>query len=153
LRLQGYQEALREAGLPLDPEWLASVPAFHRADGAQAMRTLMALPTPPDAVFCFNDLLALGALCALYDAGRRIPEDVAVVGFDNIEEGMYAMPSLTTIAPDKQAIAHVAVNVLIDRIQGKRTGSPERVVVPHALLTRESTLGMPTAHKKGGETR
>jgi DNA-binding LacI/PurR family transcriptional regulator len=153
LRLQGYQEALREAGLPLDPEWLASVSAFHRADGAQAMRTLMALPTPPDAVFCFNDLLALGAMRALYEAGRCIPDDVAVVGFDNIEEGMYAMPSLTTIAPDKQAIAHVAVNLLIDRIQGKRTGSPERVVVPHALLTRESTLSMPTAGKKGGEAR
>ncbi|HWE64730.1 MAG TPA: LacI family DNA-binding transcriptional regulator [Chloroflexota bacterium] len=139
MRLQGYRDAMDEAGLRIDPHLLLSAAAFHRADGAQAMRQLLTLEAPPDAVFCFNDLMALGAMRTLYESGYRIPDDVAVLGFDNIEEGLYAMPSLTTIAPDKTAIARSAVNLLLDRIQGTRTGPPERIEAPYALVVREST--------------
>ena len=69
------------------------------------MRRLLGSGAPPDAVFCFNDLLALGALRALHEAGLRVPEDVAVVGFDDIEDGRYSAPTLTTVAPDKDRIA------------------------------------------------
>jgi len=138
-RLRGYSEALAEAGLPLDPQLVAQVSSYSREEGFRAMRQLLALAQPPDAVFCYNDLLALGAMRALHEAGLRIPEDVAVVGFDNIEEARFAIPSLTTIAPDKQQMGEMAVSFLLGRIEGARTGAPERVEVPFRLLVREST--------------
>ena len=103
LRLRGYTNALKAAGLPVDPDLVRTSESYHRADGAAAMEALLALPHPPDAVFCFNDLLALGALRTLLDRGLRVPQDVAVVGFDDIDECAYSTPSLTTVAPDKAA--------------------------------------------------
>lgn len=103
------------------------------------MQQLLALDQPPDAVFCFNDLLALGAMRALHEAGCRIPEDVAVVGFDDIEEASFATPSLSTVAPDKQRMGELAVSFLLERIEGTRTGPAERVEVPFHLMVREST--------------
>jgi len=141
LRLYGYLNALKEAGRAVDPTLLASAASFHRADGAQAMRRLLALDDPPDAVFCFNDLLALGAIRAMHEAGRSIPADVAVIGCDNIEEGLFATPSLTTIAPDKEEIGRVAVSMLVARIQGSRLDAPARIETPFRLIVRESTAG------------
>ena len=151
LRLRGYLEALQEAGraadpdllapVAMDPDLLGPVPSFRRPDGAQAMRRLLALDDPPDAVFCFNDLLALGAMRALHEAGRAIPADVAVVGCDNIEEGLFATPSLTTIAPDKEEIGRVAVSLLVARIEGVRAEPPARIETPFRLIVRESTVG------------
>jgi DNA-binding LacI/PurR family transcriptional regulator len=105
------------------------------------MRNLLALPEPPDAVFCFNDLMALGAMHAVKSAGLRIPEDVAIAGFDDIEDGQYANPTLTTIAPDKQGIADTAVNLLLARIDGTRSGPFELIVPEFKLVVRESTAG------------
>lgn len=138
-RLQGYSEALAQAGLAVDSRLIVQVASYSRLEGARAMRQLLALAQPPDAVFCFNDLLALGAMRALHEAGCRIPEDVAVMGFDDIEEARFAIPSLSTVAPDKQRIGELAVSFLVDRIEEKRTGSPERVEVPFHLVLREST--------------
>jgi DNA-binding LacI/PurR family transcriptional regulator len=139
LRLQGYQEALAEAGLVVDPRLQMAVRAFHRADGAEAMRRLLALDEPPDAVCCFNDLLALGAMRALFEARWRIPEDVAMVGFDDIEEGSYTTPSLTTVAPDKRQIARMAVAMLLDRIGSTHMGPPQSLEASYSLHVREST--------------
>jgi DNA-binding LacI/PurR family transcriptional regulator len=147
-RLRGYTEALEEAGLPVDAELIMPVASYSRRDGAEAMRQLLALHAPPDAVFCFNDLLALGALRALHEAGRRVPEDVAVTGFDDIEEARFATPSLTTIAPDKEQMGALAVSFLLGRIAGTRTGPPERVEVPFRLIVRESTAGVENVRKK-----
>jgi DNA-binding LacI/PurR family transcriptional regulator len=138
-RLRGYTQALAEAGLPVEASLIVQVASYNRMEGARAMRQLLALEQPPDAVFCFNDLLALGAMRALHEAGYRIPEDVAVMGFDDIEEARFAMPSLTTIAPDKQQIGELAVSFLLGRIAGTRTGPPERVEVSFRLMVREST--------------
>ena len=81
---------------------------------------------PPDAVFCFSDLLAVGAISVLHEAGLRIPDDVAVAGFDNVDEARFTVPPLTTIAPDKAEIGRLAVDLLIQRITGARTAPPER---------------------------
>ena len=78
---------------------------------------------------------------AVYEAGLRIPEDVAVVGFDDIEEGRYAHPSLTAISPDKQKIGEIAVSHLLDRVERTRTSPPEHIEVPFQLVVRESTTG------------
>lgn len=139
LRLQGYKQALTEACLPIDEDIIRPAYEYHREQGAQAMRDLLDLPEPPDGVFCFNDLLALGVLYALDVANIRVPEDIAVVGIDDIEESLYAHPPLTTIAPDKKQIARTAVECLLGRIKGERTGPPEQIMLPFELKIRKST--------------
>jgi DNA-binding LacI/PurR family transcriptional regulator len=145
LRLRGFSEALAEAGQPVDPQCVIPVRPFRRAGGAQAMRHLLSLQQPPDAVFCYNDLLALGAIRALHEAGWHIPDDVAVTGWDDLEEGSFTTPSLTTISPDKAQIGRLAVSLLLDRIRGRRTGPPERFSPPFRLIVRESTAGAAAA--------
>jgi DNA-binding LacI/PurR family transcriptional regulator len=140
LRLRGYQAALAEAGLPARPEWVVEVDRYHRADGASAMRRLLELPDPPDAVFCFNDLMALGALREAHERGVRVPEDLAVVGWDDIEEGRFSTPTLTTISPDKHRIASQAVDLLAARL-GAGSEPPHEVTAPFTLAVRESTAG------------
>jgi DNA-binding LacI/PurR family transcriptional regulator len=139
--MQGYREALAAAGLPTMPELVVEVDQYHRADGASAARRLMALPEPPDAVFCFNDLLALGALRALHEEGVRVPEDVAVIGWDDIEDGRYSTPTLTTISPDKHQIASLAVDFLAARLRDGRSSPPQEVIADFSLQVRESTVG------------
>jgi DNA-binding LacI/PurR family transcriptional regulator len=122
---------------------MLTVPAasWHRADGAAAVRSLLAQGPPPDALFCFNDLLALGALRALHEAGLRVPDDVAVVGFDDIEEARYSTPTLTTVTPAKDRIAATAVELLVARLAAEpgEPLRPRRVVAPHVLTVRESS--------------
>jgi DNA-binding LacI/PurR family transcriptional regulator len=139
LRLEGYRASLQAAGHPRDERLEIAVRSLHRADGAEAMRALLALPDRPDGVFCFNDQLALGALRAARDAGVDVPGDLAVVGFDDIEDGRYSCPSLTTISPDKRAIALQALERLAERLDGVRPDDAEDIVVPHRLVPREST--------------
>ncbi|WFF01636.1 LacI family DNA-binding transcriptional regulator [Micromonospora sp. WMMD964] len=139
LRLAGYADALRAAGLDRDEALVASAPVWHRADGAAAMRGLLTSGVRPDAVFCFNDTLALGALRALHEAGLRVPEDVAVVGFDDIEDGRFSIPALSTVAPDKERIAHLAVDLLANRLDGERAAPATVLSAPYRLELREST--------------
>jgi DNA-binding LacI/PurR family transcriptional regulator len=141
LRLKGYRKAVREHGLDLDPLLAVPAAAWHRADGAAAVRSLLALGPPPDALFCFNDLLALGALRALHEAGLRVPDDVAVVGFDDIEEARYSTPTLSTVSPAKDRIAGTAVELLVARLAAEAGAPPppRRVVAPHTLTVRESS--------------
>lgn len=144
LRYRGYVEALEEAGMSVDPSLVLSTSAasFTYHDGQKCIDQLLTLRKPADAVLCLNDRVALGAMKALRLKGYQIPGDVAVVGFDNIEEGSFAAPSLTTIAPDKTEIAKTAVSLLIDRILGKRQGPPELFQVAYRLIVRESTIGV-----------
>ncbi|MCG5468852.1 LacI family transcriptional regulator [Micromonospora sp. LAH09] len=139
LRLAGYTDALRAAGLDYDETLVAPAAAWHRADGAAAMQGLLTSGVRPDAVFCFNDTLALGALRALHEAGLRVPEDVAVVGFDDIEDGRFSIPTLSTVAPDKEKIAQLAVELLANRLDGDRTAPAREVSAPYRLEIREST--------------
>ncbi|MFI7659074.1 LacI family DNA-binding transcriptional regulator [Micromonospora parva] len=139
LRLAGYRDALRAAGFDDDQALVASAPAWHRADGAAAMRGLLTSGVRPDAVFCFNDTLALGVLRALHEAGLRVPEDVAVAGFDDIEDGRFAIPALSTVAPDKEQIARLAVQLLADRLTGNPTLPTRHLKAPYRLHLREST--------------
>lgn len=138
LRLKGHRDALRDAGLPSSRELIVPATAYHRAEGASAMRHLLSMKRPPDAVFCFNDLLAIGAISAIRDAGLSVPGDVAVAGFDDIEEGAYGSPRLTTISPDKTAIAATAVDLARQRL-ASTDRTPHDIETPFALTIREST--------------
>jgi DNA-binding LacI/PurR family transcriptional regulator len=138
-RLLGYTQALQAAGLPVDQALFPPVRSYFRPDGAAAMRRLLKLPERPDAVFCFNDLMALGAMRAAYEAGLRVPQDIALVGFDDVEEAEYAIPSLTTVAPDKTKIADAAVGTLLHRIN-EGYAEPCRLIQPgYRLVVRESS--------------
>ncbi|GAA3475295.1 LacI family DNA-binding transcriptional regulator [Nonomuraea roseola] len=138
LRLAGYREALAAHGLP---ETVVKVDRYQRAEGAAAMARLLASPEPPDAVFCFNDLLALGAMRTALAAGLRVPEDVALAGLDDIEDGRYSTPTLTTIAPDKNQLARIAVDLLKQRIDGHTARPPQEFMAGYDLIVRESTMG------------
>jgi DNA-binding LacI/PurR family transcriptional regulator len=142
-RLAGYRRALAGAGLPAHPGLVVPVASFHRADGAAAMARLLETAEPPDAVFCFNDLLALGAIRTLLKRGLRVPDDVAVIGFDDIEDGRFSTPTLSTIAPDMAGIAEIAVGLLAERM-GQSKEPPREVRVTHRLVARESTTGAET---------
>ncbi|MER7722739.1 LacI family DNA-binding transcriptional regulator [Streptomyces sp. NPDC096323] len=140
-RLEGYHRALRRAGLPFDPVLERPVEALHRQDGAQAMASLLRIDVRPDAVFAFSDELALGALHVAHERGLRVPEDLAIVGFDGIEDARYSYPPLTTVAPDKKQIAERALQCLGDRIHSPAatTVPPLDIVVRHELCVRGSS--------------
>jgi DNA-binding LacI/PurR family transcriptional regulator len=141
-RLRGYRQALKAAGLPYDAELVVKVPHFERADGHAAMRHLLQSREPPDGVFCFNDLMAIGALRACTEAGVKVPADIAIVGFDDIPETRYSNPTITTISPDLTGLAHQALDLLDRRIAGD-TSPAQDVQVGWQLVARETTLGVP----------
>jgi DNA-binding LacI/PurR family transcriptional regulator len=136
IRLRGYREALTAAGYEIDPALIAATPWFHRADGAVAMQQLLALDAPPDAVFCFNDLLALGAMRTLHESGVHIPDDIAVVGFDDIREAQVASPALTTVRQSLQDMGRTMARMLLDRIDGRPTESVR--ILPVETVRRAS---------------
>jgi DNA-binding LacI/PurR family transcriptional regulator len=135
-RWLGHVQALLAADLVPDSSLVARVKAYRRADGERAVRELLAAGARPDAVLCFNDLLALGAMHALRQAGLAVPGDVAVAGFDDIEESRYA--GLTTVAPDLPLLAREAVRLLVRRVEN-RTVPPALVEVPFRVEVRSST--------------
>ncbi|MFF5563998.1 LacI family DNA-binding transcriptional regulator [Streptomyces sp. NPDC012623] len=152
-RTRGYRAALAAAGIAYDAGALLPVAAFRMPEGAEAVARALTGGARPDALLCLNDQLALGALRALYEHGARVPEDIAVMGFDDVEGGRYSVPTLSTVAPDKGAVATAAVELLRRRIdEANRPGgraeapasaplSPQDHVVAHRLVLRESTEG------------
>lgn len=139
-RLQGLINALRAAGR-FDPELIESTETLHYADGTAGVRRLLERVDPaPDGIFCFNDQVALGVLRGLADAGLRVPRDIAVIGFDGTEQTDYSVPRLTTMTPDKKALAQHAI-MLLSRRLGDRSGAVQDVTVDAELIIRESTSG------------
>lgn len=138
LRLTGYREALAAAGLPFDESLILYTDQFGRAAGRDGVNRALAAGVHFDALVCFADVLAFGAMRALADHGLRVPDDVAIAAIDDVEESTYAVPSLTTVAPDKQAIAEAAVKTLVDAIEHDVT-EPRNVDIPYRLIVRESS--------------
>jgi DNA-binding LacI/PurR family transcriptional regulator len=145
LRLAGFCAATAAAGVSVPDEHLEEVGTFRREEGARAMDRLLDLREPPDAVYCFNDLLALGALHALQRRGLRVPEDVAVIGTDDIVESSYSTPTLSTVAQDVGEIATLALDVLLDRMGDGSAAPPREVVAGFSLKVRQSTVGGPVS--------
>ncbi len=142
LRRRGWEEALRAAAHPVDEDLVAFVRSYRREEGARAMTALLDRGCPPDGVFCFNDALALGALRALADHGLRAPEDVAVIGIDDIDDGRFSVPTLSTVAPDKEGIARTAVRMLAEQLDADADGiAPRDVRAPCGLVLGLSTRG------------
>ncbi|WP_214408828.1 LacI family DNA-binding transcriptional regulator [Sphaerisporangium fuscum] len=131
-RLTGYRETLRDTGR----RSIVAIGDFTRISGAEAMRQLLEDDPELDAVFAANDLMAIGALRTLREAGRRVPDDVAVVGFDDIEAACYTAPPLTTIRSPMADQAVATVRLLLGLFEG---GPKEPVIMPNELVIREST--------------
>lgn len=149
LRLQGYTEGVHAAGLTVDPRLVVRTPGFDRADGADGVAPLLRGSDPPDAVFAYNDLIAVGVMRTAYEMGLRVPDDLAVVGFDDINEARFTTPSLTTIAPDKEVIGKLAVTALVSRLEGENK-VPREYEVPFRLVVRESTVGAALPEEEPG---
>jgi DNA-binding LacI/PurR family transcriptional regulator len=140
LRLEGYRAALADAGVPFDDDLIVDAGPWHRSNGAEAMRNLLARGTTFDAIFALNDELALGALRVLGESGIRVPADVAIIGFDDVDEGRYSFPSLSTVDPGRREIARLAVEVLLEVIAAGENRAPRRELrSPFRILQREST--------------
>jgi DNA-binding LacI/PurR family transcriptional regulator len=136
-REDGFHAALEAAGLKeVGP--VGAVRDWTREDGARAANSLLDARVHFDAIFCANDLLALGAMAALRARGVRVPEDVAVIGIDDIEESQYAAPSLSTVFIDKEWMAREALR-LIGKQLADPDAIPEQPLVPFRLIPREST--------------
>jgi LacI family transcriptional regulator, galactose operon repressor len=133
-RFAGYQLALREQGVRAEPDLI--VPSdFTEEGGYRAMQQL--LPLKPDAVFVASDTMAVGALRALHDAHVRVPEDIAVVGFDDVPSAAHTDPPLTTMRQPVQRSGAVAAETLIDLIANPRS-KPHHIILPTELVVRES---------------
>lgn len=140
LRYQGYLDALEQAGLPAVPE--LRMPAdSHERFGYQAAENLIASGHEFDAIFAVTDAIAVGAMEALQDAGRRIPQDVAVVGFDDLPIASHVTPKLSTVRQDVQAAGELLVSKLVGMINGDDV-DPE-VIAPR-LIVRGSCGSEPT---------
>lgn len=135
-RFAGYREALAQAGLRFEPELV--VHGDGRPEGgAQALERLLALPQLPTAVFCYNDMSALGGLQRIRKSGLRVPQDISLVGFDDLFLAQYTEPALTTVRQPKQLMGRLAMETLLRLFSGSQT--PENVKVPGELIVREST--------------
>jgi len=143
LRLKGYLRALEQAGIELDPTLVrpTSMAQWNRAGGAAATHRLVAEGVDFDAVFALNDTLGLGVLRALVEEKVRVPDDVAVIGFDNIDEGKYSIPSMSTVDTGRDEIARIAVDRLIERIGEKGERRPPETIKPDFRIVRRESTG------------
>ncbi|WP_194207706.1 ribose operon transcriptional repressor RbsR [Superficieibacter sp. 1612_C1] len=139
LRLEGYRKAMHRAGLAI-PDGYEITGNFEFGGGFAAMQQLLAHPVPPEAVFAGNDAMAVGAYQALYQAGKRIPEDMGIVGYDDIELARYMTPPLTTVHQPKDELGELAIDVLIHRM-AQPDQQQQRVQLTPELVVRGSTRG------------
>lgn len=136
LRLEGYRYAMARAGLAIH-DGNEIIGNFEFSGGFEAMQMLLALEERPQAVFICNDAMAVGAYLALYQAGLRVPQDIAVVGYDDIELAQYMTPPLTTIHQPKDELGELAIDVLIHRISDP-TQQQQRLQLTPVLMERGS---------------
>lgn len=137
-RASGYRAALESAGIAYDERLVAAVPSYIAEDGLAGMRELIGRKQDLSAVFASTDELAIGAMRAIYEAGLRVPADVSVVGFDDIDVSAYLAPGLTTIAQPIEAMGRKTAEVMSLLISGESDGDLS-AIFRHSLVVREST--------------
>ncbi|EPE60804.1 periplasmic binding s and sugar binding domain of the LacI family protein [Exiguobacterium sp. S17] len=136
-RIKGYELAMQALDLPIEPGYLINAGFFSVEEGKQAMEKLLQLETPPTAVFVAGDQMAIGAIEAVHEHGLRVPEDISIIGYDDIDMIKYITPKLTTIRQDTDEIGEVAAELLIEQMTAKERLT-ERRVIPVKLIERLS---------------
>jgi DNA-binding LacI/PurR family transcriptional regulator len=135
-RSTGYREALERAGLPFLPELV--VHGDGKCEGGMTgVEVLLNLPKPPTAIFCYNDMTALGALRQLYLRKMRVPDDISIIGFDDLFIASYTQPPLTTVRQPRRLMGKLAMESLLKLIAGEKSATT--IKVPAELIVREST--------------
>jgi DNA-binding LacI/PurR family transcriptional regulator len=145
-RLTGFRHEMEVAGLVIPDEYILEVPGGGPEDGFNASNQILDMPERPTALFCFNDMLAIGVLQGLHSAGFSVPGDFSVVGFDNIVFSAYTNPTLTTLEQPKRYIGAEAARLilgLLDRIEDKEAPDQEIQKLKGRLLVRQSTAPPP----------
>ena len=137
-RIEGWRMALAEGGATPNADALLWRGGFTSQGGYEAMHAILRTEQAPSAVFVCNDLMAIGALRAAHESGVHVPDDLSIVGFDDIELSAYTSPPLTTVAQPKERIGALAVDMLLERVGGKRRDA-RKVVLQPELRVRAST--------------
>ncbi|MFI0488839.1 MAG: HTH-type transcriptional repressor PurR [Yersinia sp. (in: enterobacteria)] len=140
-RHQGFVKALEEASIPLHEEWVVQGD-FEPESGYKAMHQILAQKYRPTAVFCGGDIMAMGAICAANELGLRVPQDISVIGYDNVRNARYFSPALTTIHQPKECLGETAFAMLLDRIVSKRE-DPQTIEIHPKLVERRSVADGP----------
>jgi DNA-binding LacI/PurR family transcriptional regulator len=137
-RKDGYQRALTEAGLPVEPKLYASIPAIDYTLAYSAAMQILCSDPAPDALFACSDVLAAAAVNAAHSLGLRVPEDLSVIGFDNVETSRMTRPAITTIAQPTHQMGQQACSILLERIQNSEI--PHRqILLSTEMVIRGST--------------
>ncbi|MFY1027872.1 transcriptional repressor PurR [Actinobacillus seminis] len=124
-RYDGFVKAMQEANLTINPDWIMEG-FFEPEDGYECMNKILAQEKLPTAVFCCNDVMALGAISAIGEKGLRVPEDISIIGYDNIHSSRFYSPPLTTVHQSKARLGMQALSLLFERISKKN--SEHRVI-------------------------
>ena len=136
-RRSGFERAMLRAGLETPSDYW-QLGDWSAESGYSAMERLLTLPKPPTAVFACNDLMAIGALEVVQQKGLRVPDDVAIVGFDDIPAASWVRPRLTTIAQSPGRMGELLANAMFERIEGEYDGPGRRIEIPLRFVERES---------------
>ena len=140
-RLQGYRQALRRKGLPVREEWIIEG-NWSEESGYEAFKKLADLADRPSAVFCANDLMAIGALRAAADSAVAVPQDMSIMGFDDIRLASFTNPRLTTIRQPIGQTGQAAATILLDLLSG-RGAEPQKIILEPTLVVRSSCAARP----------
>lgn len=151
-RLEGFQHAMAQAGIPVSGKWVRQLQSLSASEAYNHVRELLAMPQRPSAILCFNDLAALDAIKAAHDAGFKVPRDVSIAGFADLDISTRIHPALTTVAQSPEDIGQQAAERLVEQIEywaqnkrsAKKTGAtallpPRHLRLPVRLEAREST--------------
>ncbi|MBL0142028.1 MAG: LacI family DNA-binding transcriptional regulator [Betaproteobacteria bacterium] len=141
-REKGFREVLRRRGVELPPHYYYRSDTFSHASGEQAVKRLLDLGAPPDAIFCVNDVLALGAMDGARGRGLRVPGDLWIVGYDDIELASWGAFDLTTVRQPMELMVAQAIDLLLARVAGSEAPVAHRCL-PNELVIRGSTARTP----------
>lgn len=135
-RYAGFVKAMEEANLNINPNWIMEG-FFEPEDGYECMNKILQQEELPTAVFCCNDVMALGAISAIGEKGLKVPDDISIIGYDNIHASRFYSPPLTTIHQSKSRLGAQAVNLLFQRI-GDKSGQHQVIEIHPELVVRSS---------------
>lgn len=137
-RLEGFMKAHEEAGIPIIPEYIVHLPEIDSDLATSAAIQLLSLSTPPDAIFVVSDVYGAAVLRACYLSGRKVPEQVAVVGFDNLEISKILIPALTSVSQPKSQLGFLAAELLFEKLADGTVPS-KKILLDTELIVRESS--------------
>ncbi len=141
-RKESFENHMKEHGLSVPAEYLVNGPFYSKENGYQAMQELLALENLPTAIFCASDLLAIGAIEAIKDAGKKVPDDFSIIGFDGIDLSQMITPRLTTIKQDSQAMGTVASSRIMSMIDQTEKKEGESISIQTELIVGQSTRAL-----------